>query len=104
MLTKAGYEAGSTGNGVLPCTLRIGEEPIRFLMGNLSLRLLAGPGKGARPSGACCGVLAGEFRASNRNRGNTSCPGIKTSFLPLPLITAAAGWCITFTRRTQTAA
>lgn len=40
MLTKAGYEAGSIGNGILPCTLRIGEEPIGFLMGDLSLRLL----------------------------------------------------------------
>lgn len=40
MLTKAGYEASSIGNDVLPCTLRIGEEPIGFLMGDLSLRLL----------------------------------------------------------------
>lgn len=40
MLTKAGYEASSIGNDVLPCTLRIGKEPIGFLMDDLSLRLL----------------------------------------------------------------
>lgn len=40
MLTKAGYEAGSIGDDVLPCTLRIGEEPIGFLMDDLSVRLL----------------------------------------------------------------
>ena len=40
MLTKAGYEAGSIGNDVLPCTLTLGEEPVGFLMGDLSLRLL----------------------------------------------------------------
>ncbi len=40
MLTKAGYEVSSIGNDVLPCTLRIGEEPIGFLLDNLSLRLL----------------------------------------------------------------
>ena len=40
MLTKAGYEAGSIGNDVLPCTLTLGEDPVGFLMGDLSLRLL----------------------------------------------------------------
>lgn len=40
MLTKAGYEVSSIGNDVLPCTLRIGKEPIGFLLDNLSLRLL----------------------------------------------------------------
>ena len=40
MLTKAGYEVSSIGNDVLPCTLRLGEEPIGFLMDDLSLRLL----------------------------------------------------------------
>lgn len=40
MLTKAGYEVSSIGNDALPCTLRIGEEPIGFLLANLSLRLL----------------------------------------------------------------
>ncbi len=40
MLAKAGYEVSSIGNDVLPCTLRLGEEPIGFLLGDLSLRLL----------------------------------------------------------------
>ncbi|HEX3016249.1 MAG TPA: hypothetical protein VHP31_00140 [Caproicibacter sp.] len=40
MLTKAGYEVSSIGSDVLPCTLRLGDEPIGFLLDNLSLRLL----------------------------------------------------------------
>mgnify|MGYP001018323731 CR=1 FL=1 len=40
MLVKTGYEVSSIGNDVLPCTLRIGNEPIGFLLGDLSVRLL----------------------------------------------------------------
>lgn len=40
MLTKAGYEVSSIGNDVLPCTLRLGDEPIGFLLDDLSVRLL----------------------------------------------------------------
>lgn len=40
MLTKAGYEISSIGSDVLPCTLRLGNEPIGFLMEDLSVRLL----------------------------------------------------------------
>ena len=40
MLTKAGYEVSSVGNDILPCTLKLGDEPIGFLMEDLSVRLL----------------------------------------------------------------
>jgi hypothetical protein len=40
MLTKAGYEVSSIGNDVLPCTLRVGNQPIGFLLDDLSVRLL----------------------------------------------------------------
>ena len=40
MLAKAGYEAAGIGDDILPCTLRKGDEPIGFLMGDLSVRLL----------------------------------------------------------------
>lgn len=40
MLTKAGYEVSSIGSDVLPCTLRLGNDPIGFLMEDLTVRLL----------------------------------------------------------------
>lgn len=40
MLTKAGYEVSSIGNDVLPCTIRSDNQPIGFLMGDLSIQLL----------------------------------------------------------------
>ena len=40
MLAKAGYEVSSIGNDVLPCTLRVGNQPIGFLLDDLSVRFL----------------------------------------------------------------
>ncbi|OCN03408.1 hypothetical protein A7X67_11020 [Clostridium sp. W14A] len=40
MLTKAGYEVSSIGSDVLPCTLGLGDQPIGFLLEDLSVRLL----------------------------------------------------------------
>ena len=40
MLVKAGYEASTIGNDVLPCTLRKGGEPIGFLLEDMSVKLL----------------------------------------------------------------
>jgi hypothetical protein len=40
MLVQAGYEASSIGSDVLPSTLRKGEEPIGFLLEDMSVSLL----------------------------------------------------------------
>lgn len=40
LLVKAGYEASTIGNDVLPCTLRKSGEPIGFLLEDMSVKLL----------------------------------------------------------------